>query len=289
MEAKTPSNQVVDAREADPRLKSAKPRRVQLRSLAAQIVCGLLVIAAILTLSVVQAQAQTKPGAPENLEATANGDNRIDLNWTAPSDPGGSPIRGYRIEVQTVVSDWLVLVATTGNTDTEYSNIGVPAGALRRYRVSAINTDGAGLPSNVDEATTADFQLGQVMDVDITPHDGALEVEWNRVTDAHGYKVQWASAGENYNSGTREETITSGLTTTQTIGSLSNGTEYRVRVIATSYGFTDGPPSDEARGTPGADTPVPALPLAGVGILGLLLALFGSRAVRFPLGLSTRG
>ena len=36
--------------------------------------------------------------------------------------------------------------------------------------------------------------------------------------------------------------------------------------------------SDDSAGT--AVTPVPAVPLAGVGILGLLLALLGSRAAR---------
>ena len=58
MEARKPSNQTADARTADGRLKSAKPRRVRLRSLAARAVCGLLNVAALLTLPG-QVQAQT--------------------------------------------------------------------------------------------------------------------------------------------------------------------------------------------------------------------------------------
>ena len=97
------------------------------------------------------------PSAPTSLNATANGQNRIDLNWTAPSgpnDPNDPPTRSYHIEIQSLASNWLVLVVTTGNTDTEYSHRDVAAGVLRRYRVSAINTNGTGPPSNVDEATT---------------------------------------------------------------------------------------------------------------------------------------
>ena len=58
MEARRPSNQAVDARTADAKLKSAKPRRVRFRSLAARAVCGLLTVAALLTMPV-QVQAQT--------------------------------------------------------------------------------------------------------------------------------------------------------------------------------------------------------------------------------------
>ena len=58
MEARKPSNQAVDARTEEYRLKSAKSRRLRLRSLAARAVCGFLTITAILTLPV-QTQAQT--------------------------------------------------------------------------------------------------------------------------------------------------------------------------------------------------------------------------------------
>ena len=58
MEARKPSRQAVDARTTDTKLKSAKPRRVRLRSLATQALCGFLAIVALLTLPM-QVQAQT--------------------------------------------------------------------------------------------------------------------------------------------------------------------------------------------------------------------------------------
>jgi hypothetical protein len=50
--------------------------------------------------------------------------------------------------------------------------------------------------------------------------------------------------------GNRQATVASGTTTSHTIGSLTNGTEYTVRVIATRTGANDGPASDEVMETP---------------------------------------
>ena len=94
-----------------------------------------------------QTDSGIRPDVPRNLNATANGQDRIDLNWTSPVYHGASSVRSYKIEVRSDASNWLTLLPTTGNTDTEYSHTGVPANTTRHYRVSAINTQGSGLPS----------------------------------------------------------------------------------------------------------------------------------------------
>ena len=100
--------------------------------------------------------ATTVPGAPTGLSATASGNTRIDLSWTAPASTGGTAITGYRIEESpNGNSNWTELVGTTGNPATTYSHTGLAAGTIRHYRVSAINANGTGTPSNVDGATTA--------------------------------------------------------------------------------------------------------------------------------------
>ena len=99
--------------------------------------------------------AVTAPGAPTNLSATANGRNRIDLTWTAPSNDGGEAVGGYRIEVSPDGSSWSDRVANTGNASTTYSHTGLSPGTTRHYRVSAVNSGGVGNRSNVDSATTA--------------------------------------------------------------------------------------------------------------------------------------
>ena len=97
----------------------------------------------------------TVPGAPTDLSASAAGETQINLSWTAPTDDGGSPIIGYKIEVSPDgAANWTELVANTGNTSTTYAHIGLAVGTTRHYRVSAINSVGAGDPSNIDDATT---------------------------------------------------------------------------------------------------------------------------------------
>lgn len=94
------------------------------------------------------------PGAPTNLMATANGQTRIDLSWSVPTNDGGAAITGYRIEVSTDGSSWVNLVANTNSTATRRSHTGLTAGSTRHYRVSAINSAGTGPPSSSATATT---------------------------------------------------------------------------------------------------------------------------------------
>ena len=94
----------------------------------------------------------TVPGAPTALSATAVG-TQINLSWTAPGENGGAPISGYKIESSPDGNaNWIDLVANTGNANTTYEHIGLTFGTTRHYRVSAINSAGAGDPSNIDDA-----------------------------------------------------------------------------------------------------------------------------------------
>ena len=78
--------------------------------------------------------------------------------------------------------------------------------------------------------------LAQVMGVGVVPGNAQLVVTWTAVDNATGYTVQWMSGGQGYNTGDRQATVTSGSTTRYTIPSLTNGTPYTVRVIATRTG-----------------------------------------------------
>ena len=84
----------------------------------------------------------------------------------------------------------------------------------------------------------------------VEPGNGQLVVSWTAVDNATGYKVQWKSGVEVYNTGNRQAVISSGTTTSHTIPNLSNGTEYTVRVSATRTGANEGPASDEVMETP---------------------------------------
>ena len=97
----------------------------------------------------------TLPGAPTGLTAAANGQTQIDLSWNGPSDGGGAAITGYRIEVSADRTAWSDLVGDSGSTSTTHSHTGLTAGSTRHYRVSAINSAGAGSASAIATGTTA--------------------------------------------------------------------------------------------------------------------------------------
>ena len=95
-------------------------------------------------------------------------------------DDGGSPIIGYKIEVSPDGNaNWTELVANTGNTTT-YAHIGLAVGTTRHYRVSAINSVGAGDPSNIDDAITGPITGGGGGG---DPSPSKLDFEWTVTRD----------------------------------------------------------------------------------------------------------
>ena len=279
------------------------------------------------------------PGAPTNLNATANGQNRVDLNWTAPSSEGGTipsnpgepdsemeddRIRSYKIEVRSAASNWLVLDRTIGSADTVYSHRDVPAGVIRCYRVSATNTAGTGLPSNEAVATTdgadgtcdrpptPDPQMQQsqtpltasFVSVPAT-HDGEtpfwLELSFDAPL-AQGSKPQlrelldvtgglesrfrrkdgrldhWQIRVDP----SSQNAVTVMLSPSPPCGETGAVCTEDGRTFTTGLGTQiHGPASGnnnwsgDVPGDETAVTPVPALPLASIGLLGLVLAILG--------------
>ena len=100
------------------------------------------------------------PGEPRNLTAVADGPTAINLEWDEPSSNGGRSITGYLVEVSTDAgATWSDLVRIR-TTDTSYSDTGLSGGVTRHYRVSAINFNGTGDPSNEASATTVEVLPG---------------------------------------------------------------------------------------------------------------------------------
>ena len=120
------------------------------------------------------------------------------------------------------------------------------------HSATSTDTNYGGITIAGVTVTVTDNDTAQVTGVTVASGNARLVVNWAAVGNATGYKVQWKSGSEEYNTGNRQATITSGSTTSHTIPSLTNGTEYTVRVTATRTGASDGLPSDEEMGTPGA-------------------------------------
>ena len=116
----------------------------------------------------------TVPDAPTGLRATTptlglGGDTQIQLSWRPPSNDGGSPITGYRIERRSRTSDWRIHVPSTGNGDCTvctYADRGLSPNTTWSYRVRALNAQGQGNPSNVADGTTRAAAPGPPQNLD---------------------------------------------------------------------------------------------------------------------------
>ena len=131
-----------------------------------------------------------------------------------------------------LVNDTVTLTHSAASTDTDYSGITITEVTV----------------------TVNDNDTAQVTGVTVAAGNARLVVAWTAVGNATGYKVQWKSGSQGYNATDRQATLASGSTTSHTIPSLVNGTEYTVRVTATRTDANDGPPSAEKTGTPAAPT-----------------------------------
>ena len=202
--------------------------------------------------------ATSAPGAPTGLSATASGTTQIDLSWTAPGSTGGSAITGYRIEVSSNgTSSWTDQVANTNSTATTYAHTGLAAGDTRHYRVSAINTNGAGDPSNVANATTGATAPGAPTGLTATASGTtAINLSWSAPGSTGGsaitgYKIEVSANGGS--SWTNLVANTGNANTTYAHTGLTAGTTRHYRVSAINANGT-GDPSNVANATTGQTT-----------------------------------
>ena len=92
------------------------------------------------------------PGAPTGLTASASGQNRIDVSWSAVT--ATPAVSRYELQVSDDgISGWTDLGGGS-LTAISYPHTGLAAGTTKHYRVRAHNSNGAGAWSAVESATT---------------------------------------------------------------------------------------------------------------------------------------
>jgi chitodextrinase len=182
----------------------------------------------------------TAPTVPADLALTVRGTTAIDLTWTGSVDPGTpgentSGLVGYH-----VYKDGVLL--TTLGVVTAYSAVGLTAGTLYSFRISAF--DAIGNESAQCAAVTATTDNAVTPGPDVTPPSvptglavavistTELDLSWNASTDPtvanetrsglSGYKV--------YKDGSLLATL--GVVTTYSATGLTPGTLYSFRVLA---------------------------------------------------------
>ena len=137
------------------------------------------------------------PGPPRDLSAEPDGPMAIDLEWKQPADTGSSAIEAYRIEVSSDSTVWTDLEAKYSATaeSVNYSHTGLAPDTKRYYRVSAINADTTGPPSNVASATTEEAVVvvapGPPRDLSAEP-DGptTIDLEWKPPADTGSSAIE---------------------------------------------------------------------------------------------------
>jgi len=176
---------------------------------------------------------RTTPNAPTSLAGTA-GNAQVALSWAAPAVTGGAAITDYQIEVS-VNSGSYSVITRSASTATNYTATGLTNGSSYRYRVAAVNSEGASATVTSSALVPQTVPLAPTS-VTGTSGDGLSLVRWAAPADTGGsaiidYVIQYSS-----NSGSTWATFSDGSSTnTQTtVNGLTNGTAYLFRVAAVS-------------------------------------------------------
>ena len=197
------------------------------------------------------------PGMPRNPSARANGQTRIDLAWDAPASDGGSRVTGYRIEVSDDGSTgWSVLQAN--HAGTAYSHTSLTARTTKHYRISAINTTGAGTATDAVSASTLAAPKPATGLTASDPTQTTIELGWSLPGQPSGVSVTGVEAQQQ---GAEESWSTvatlAANATSHTVTGLTSGTAYSFRIrLATNSGNTD---TDAVTASTLAETPEPVL------------------------------
>ncbi|HZS74510.1 MAG TPA: fibronectin type III domain-containing protein [Candidatus Nitrosotalea sp.] len=190
----------------------------------------------------------TVPQPPTGLGATADSSSQITLNWNAPSNNGGSPITGYKIERSTNGgSTWSNIMSNTGSTATTYSDTGLASSTIYTYRVSAINSVGTSSPSNIASATTSVAVTAPQPPTNLsatTTSSSQINLSWTAPANNGGSAITGYQIERSTDAGSTWNTISSNTGSAATTFSdtgLAQNTSYTYRVSAINSVGTSSP------------------------------------------------
>jgi hypothetical protein len=195
---------------------------------------------------------------PATIAAQPHSSTAIYLEWDEVS-----VATGYSVERKTEESQqgWLTIVKVHEDV-TDYTDDGLAAETTYFYRVSALTDDGTAPPSDVVSATTP-IAVPAATDVTAVATLDTIALTWTDVDDETGYRVERSLDGA---TGWTEIATTGQDVTTYVNATLSPGTTYYYRIVATNAGGDSAPsniasatteagPADIEGALPAADAP----------------------------------
>ena len=195
------------------------------------------------------------PGAPIGLGATANGQTRIDLAWTAP-DNGGNAIIGYQLERKTGAGSYKSISTSIAADATSYSDNSPAPATAYIYRIRAVNAGGTGDWSNQAATTTPATVPAAVDNLAATAISaGAINLTWTAPDDGgraiKGYQLERRAGVGGY---TLVSSEIAADTTSYSDSGLSKGTPHTYRIRAVN-GVGNGGWSNQPSATTGTVVP----------------------------------
>ena len=178
------------------------------------------------------------PGPPVIRLAFGSGGDRITVVWNAPSHEGARSIEGYKVEVSEGSGNtWSVLVENEPSAS--FAHGGLLADTTYDYRVSAVNSIGAGKPSATFSGSTGAGKPPKIpTGLSAVVEDSAITLSWvapirNGGAPITGYRIDVSTPGETW---TEVASPVSGTTYTHT--GRTDGIRYTYRVAAiNSFGL----------------------------------------------------
>ena len=213
-----------------------------------------------------------RPAVPTGASASQSGTS-LTVNWTAPTDSGGSAITGY--DLRYIRSDashgnWMVRSAVATSDASPFTLTGLETDVQYDLQVRAVNSAGAGPWSDTFISIKPDAVPAAPASTSVSAGHVRLHVTWGRpntgsaVVEAYDVRsirsdatdradIRWDVVDPAWSSGDGALRYT--------IGSLTNGVSYDVQVRATNA-TGDGPWSALTTGTPAVQNRPPAFPAA---------------------------
>jgi fibronectin type 3 domain-containing protein len=207
------------------------------------------------------------PDAPTGLTADP-GVGEVELNWSAPTNDGGTAITKYEVFRGTTAGGESVTPLATVTSTTSYTDLAAAPGTEYFYVVEAFNSVGHSTPSNEASATVS-FAPSAPLGLTATAGPNEIVLNWSAPASDGGSPIEEYGVFRGTTPGGEAETLVAGVPapgTSYTDHSVVPGTTYYYAILALSNGGGS-VPSNEASAiipvAPSAPTALSATPAPG--------------------------